>query len=262
MMPEDLSDDAQLGGIGHNKPPKTPADKLRARQAELLAAGSQFLKLGKLKSQEQSDNLKAFRDQARALRDEAKATSTELVAPLKQKVLETQGEFVPIIDAAQLMLDKTQPMQIAWLEAVKKKQAEEAAERQRIVDEERARLERLTKKTTHDMGAMVAAQEQAKKVEEAEDAARLAASAKPRSGGQFAGPGGQKRSEGLTRAWDYAVRDRGKALDFLSRRAGDQIMLAFLRELDELLIKHARKAHAEDRERKISGIDIVEKYRV
>lgn len=275
--PVDLSDEAQLSGgragIGDNQgPPLEMTDggalrleQLLERYTELTRAGNTWLKLGSIKSQEESDNLAGYRKQVRELRDEAAAICKLERQVHLDKAKAIAGAFEPIGTGCQLNLDRTEPMQRAWLQAEKDRMAREAEEKRQAAEAKQREAEELARAAERadlesGMEAAIAADRAAKEAKQAAKVAEQAEKAKPRAGGQYVA-GGVKRSEALRPEWSYAVNNVGQALAWWigpRKKVVGEAAQAFQADLEALILAHVRKAHAADRTLEFPGVTITE----
>lgn len=271
--------DDEPAPIGHNKGPELSAlEKLIARKAELVAGGSAWVNNKKIESQEDADLLAGYRKQVRQLRKEADEARAAEVKPLEERVKTIRETYRPIVEACDAILRTTEPIATAWQLAEKARLDAEAAERRRVAEEarrqaeeaERLAAERMAEDLAgtgvNTMATIIEAQAKAREAELLAKEAARAEKLKPKAGGQFVTDGGQKRSETLRTVYGYEINNIGQAVAWLmggkKMSAPPAIAVAFVAELGELVIKHARKAHTADRTIEVPGVTITESQRV
>jgi hypothetical protein len=249
--------------LGHNRPVghfPDPVEEPRfkaldVRKAALLATGSQWLKLHKIKTDEEADAIEAFTRQARALKKDATTARDLLRKPFADHVANINKTFNALCEAAQLIIDRVNPLRTQYLVA---KQAAIDAEAKRLREEAEARQRQVQQMAERaDPTDLTMLDAMRKTAEDAEAAQKEAARvAKERAGIGSALPtdSGVARSGHLRTFYSYKIAPGAQSQACAAKWHDHPKALALWEQL-------AREEHTRDRSWTFEGVTITSEQR-
>ena len=208
-------------GMGDNNPPDTTPFELRPRETDspeltaekrrvlelIEAANAWIASVPEITTEEAAAACEDFITQLRAEYKAADELRKIEKAPHDRAAAAVQATYVPILDYLTKCGEVLKPLKAGWLDRVaeRQRQARILAEAEALKAQQEAA--RLAAESAPTVEAMVARDQAAQRVEQAQRAAGTAAIAKPQVTGALTG-----RASGFRTHWSAEIVDIGKAL--------------------------------------------------
>lgn len=211
-MPQDFLLDPPT--IGDNNPPAEDALSLRTDQL-VTGADTWAEKVAEIADEDTAKRAADFLEQLAKHGQSLEEERTRLRKPLQDQLQAIQDRFVPLQQRVKACITIIKGRLDPWLDKLKKKQQEEAAEAKRRADEAAAEAQRKLEESRQHKGrgtveAIVAAEQAQQEAKIAATDARRAAKAKPQARGDFTSKALSQRT-----TWSARIVDKEQALIFL-----------------------------------------------